>query len=104
MSYAQHTIIDGGCFVEKDFGMIFEYSSNVSEHGWDDKFSDAEENALAHSCTHVIYVRDCMKKNGVSTRLAIVKKTVAYVLTAENDEPAKLVKWNIKNNKKYNNA
>lgn len=102
MAYAQHSIKTGGCFIEKEFGKLFEYSTDVAEHGWDDKFSSDEENKLAASCTHVVYVGPdwCGQ---ISTRLAIVKKTVAYVLVSGEDYRCVFEKWNIKNREEYNN-
>lgn len=102
MAYAQHSIKTGGQFVEKEYGKLFEYSTDVAEHGWDNKFSSDEENKLAASCTHVVYVGPAF--NGkVDTRLAIVKKTVAYVLVSDENDRAVFEKWNIKNHKEYNN-
>lgn len=96
MGYAQHTNADVatqyrigspnplpillGRFVEKEFGHEFEYS----ERQWPDETFHPE-------LRHVVYVG-----NG-QTRLASVKKTVAYVLTGEGE----LQRWHIKQHKIY---
>ena len=103
MAYAQHTIKTGGCLIEKEYGKIFEYSTDVAEHGWDNRFSSEEENKLAASCTHVVYVGPSFDYS-VSTRLAIVKKTVAYVLVSDENDRAIFQKWYIKNHNEYNNV
>jgi hypothetical protein len=96
MAYAPLTaILDGkvlGCFVEKDFGKTFEYIEN----------QEMVLHPLAHSgknvrFPHLIFVGP----NGTETRDAIVKGTVAHVVTDETDDGYIIEKWDIKNHRKY---
>jgi len=72
-----------GCFTETEHGKLFEYA----ERRWPDDDFHPE-------LPHVIYVV------GGETRLANVLKTVAYVLTDEDE----LRKWNIKQHRNYDTS
>ena len=93
MAFAPNEIINTntiiGCFRHKKTNVLFEYSKE--EHN---------EWATSHGATHSIYVNDIF----CSTRAAIVKKTVVYVLVDE-DEYGNPVweKWPIKAHNVYNN-
>jgi hypothetical protein len=97
MSYAPHTNTDVqqqlrmgliptplpmlfGIFVEADYGHAFEYA----ERRWHD-------DSVKPEFPHVIYVGQG------EPRLALVKRTVAYVLTGEGE----VQKWNIKQHREY---
>jgi len=91
MAFAPNEIIDTnkvlGCFNHKETGALFEYSKEA-HNAW----------ATSQGATHSIYVNDIH----CSTRGAIVKKTVAYVMIDE-DERGNAVweKWPIKSHRVY---
>lgn len=96
MAYAPvNVIINGkvlGCFVESDYGKNFEYIENpelvlrpLSHGGKNVRFP------------HLIFVGP----NGTETRDAIVKGTVAHVVTDETDEGYIIEKWVINKHRKY---
>ena len=76
-----------GNFIEKDYGLYFEYSNNTT-----DLFPDYP---------HLVWVGDTIGA-GWCFRYANVKQTVAYICTNEDDNGPIVEKWNIKQNKKYN--
>lgn len=77
-----------GSFNEKDGGCFFEYAERLPGLFPDNFGTD---------CPHVVYVGP-----NAEMRLAIVKKTVAYVVTGERpDGSASYERWFIKNHRVY---
>lgn len=80
-----------GCFVEKDTGRCFEYSVND------------EPVDFAHNYPHKLWVGGSGK--GVAGmwgwRYANVKKTVAYIITDEDDGVPIVERWYLKSNVRY---
>lgn len=96
MAYAPFSsIMEGtvlGCFVEVDYGKNFEYIENpelilrpLSHGGKSVRFP------------HMIFVGP----NGTETRDAIVKGTVAHVVTDETEDGYTIEKWIIKKHRRY---
>ena len=80
-----------GCFDNSEFGTFFEYAERtVTSSDW--KFKPY----WAPEYKHLIFM-----SNG-TTRLATIKKTVAYIVIDEapNGEPIS-EKWSIKRHRKY---
>ena len=74
-----------GCFNEREFGKIFEYSDRLKGNQWQ-----------VEKYPHEIYVR------GNQVRVGKVLKTVAYIVIDEADDGSPVVhKWYIKNHRKY---
>ena len=71
MAYWTHTKDPIGCFVEKDVGNHFEYSHNDDPFSWCEDFP------------HKIWVGGVVNDQGY--RYGLVKKTVAYILTNDED-------------------
>lgn len=73
-----------GLFVEKDHGRYFEYQDNPNPES---------------PYPHQIFVGS----GGFDTeiRLALIKKTVAYIVVDETDQGFITEKWSIKNHSKY---
>lgn len=87
MSYYTHTQDPIGCFTEKEVGNCFEYSLN------DDPMHFCED------FPHKIWVGDFM---GSPYRYGLVKKTVAYICTDEDEFGLPVVeKWHLKKNVEY---
>jgi len=87
MAYFTHTKDPVGAFVEKEYGNVFEYSVN------DDPISFCED------FPHKIWVNDVV---GQGYRYGIVKKTVAYVCTDEDEFGLPVLeKWYLKKNNEY---
>jgi hypothetical protein len=78
-----------GCFREKDYGQLFEFSSN------------ADDNDLAKDYPHKIWV--CVPWSGIDQgfRYGNVKKTVVYIVTGEDENGPIVEKWKIKNHRFY---
>jgi len=72
-----------GEFQEKDFGKHFTFAENPYN----------EKGHFAEGFPHIIFVNDVF---GQGYRYAVVKKTVAYVITEEDSSGAVIEKWNIK--------
>jgi hypothetical protein len=90
MSYYTYTTAPIGRFVEKDCGNYFEYSLNDDEDGW------------ANHWPHKVWVGSEGPCGDRGYRYAHVKRTVAYVVTDEDDAGAPVVeKWSLKNNTRY---
>jgi|TARA_B110000908_G_C10206629_1_gene428076 hypothetical protein len=89
-SSTYHDIGDGsilGFFSEKECGNAFEFSKNP------------DNMAFCEDFPHVVWVGDSI---GSPYRYALVKKTVAYVVTDEDEFGLPVVqKWDIKNHKLY---
>jgi len=82
MSYAPAHISQdkiAGMFVEKDHGKTFEYMNATAFP--EDKFRDYK---------HLVFVGPNQE-----TRFALVKKTVAYIVTDETETGLVVEKWNI---------
>jgi len=79
-----------GEFTEKEFGNYFHYSENL----------DRKEGCEEWCCfPHLVWVGGC---SGFQYRYATVKKTVAYVVTDENDDGSPVIeKWFLKKNVEY---
>lgn len=93
MAYAPYGIhAVSGSFVEKDYGKTFEYVENpefvlhVPAHG-----------GKLTRFPHLIFVGP----RGEETRMALVKGSVAHVVTNETDFVFVVEKWNIKNHRRY---
>ena len=88
MAYFTHTVDPIGCFDEKEYGNPFEYSTNDQTHAW------------CKDWPHKIWVGDVVHAQGY--RYGLVKKTVAYVCTDEDEFGQPVVeKWNIKRHRNY---
>tara|TARA_B110000503_G_scaffold5725_1_gene7905 strand:+ start:250 stop:528 length:279 start_codon:yes stop_codon:yes gene_type:complete len=89
MAYWTHTVAPVGRFVEKDAGNTFEYSIN-------DDLSMPEY----YKFPHIVWVGGLVNDQGY--RYATVKKTVAYIVTDEDEYGNPVIeKWNIKQNVAY---
>ena len=87
MAYFTHTKDPVGAFVEKEYGNVFEYSVN------NDPISFCED------FPHKIWVNDVI---GQGYRYGVVKKTVAYVCTDEDELGLPVLeKWQLKQNREY---
>jgi hypothetical protein len=87
MSYYTHTQDPIGCFTEKEVGNYFEYSVN------DDPMHFCED------FPHKIWVGDQI---GSPYRYGLVKKTVVYICTDEDEFGLPVVeKWQLKKNVEY---
>ena len=87
MSYYTHTQDPIGCFTEKEVGNYFEYSVN------DDPMHFCED------FPHKIWVGDQI---GSPYRYGLVKKTVAYICTDEDEFGLPVTeKWYVKNHNQY---
>ena len=88
MAFWTHTVAPVGRFVEKEVGNYFEYSVN------DDDFDFCKDFA------HKVWVGGLVNDQGY--RYANVKKTVAYIVTDEDEYGQPVIeKWNIKQNVEY---
>jgi hypothetical protein len=86
---AVYPIREGGAFIEKDHGNLFEYDL----HG-EDTFA---------GYPHRVWVSE-NPVNDSGWRYALVKKTVAYIVTDEADDGQPVVeKWSIKGHRIYSN-
>ena len=86
---AVYPIREGGAFIEKDHGNLFEYDL----HG-EDTFA---------GYTHRVWVSE-NPVNDSGWRYALVKKTVVYIVTDEADDGQPVVqKWSIKAHRIYSN-
>ena len=84
-----HTHGDGsilGCFDEKEHGNFFEFSENREEYYTE--------------YPHKVWVMTPWHMDG-GWRFATVKKTVAYILTNDEDGNDVVEKWNIKKYREY---
>lgn len=97
MAYAPHGVMLLGSFVEKDHGKTFEYTDNPCKEM---VFHVPIHGEKLEQFPHLIFVGPLQE-----TRVALVKKTVAYVVTDEfvsNGTTFYTVeKWDIKNHRKY---
>ena len=90
MAYYTYTQAPIGRFVERDCGNYFEYSLNDDEDGW------------SNDWPHKVWVGSEGPCGDRGYRYAHVKRTVAYVVTDEDDAGAPVVeKWILKNNTRY---
>ena len=86
---AVYPIREGGAFIEKDHGNLFEYDL----HG-EDTFA---------VYPHRVWVSE-NPVNDSGWRYALVKKTVVYIVTDEADDGQPVVqKWSIKAHRIYSN-
>ena len=95
MSFAAINLSDdlAGCFNEKEYGRPFEYKKNPDMVLYPDLKTG--RNTVY---PHLIFVGP----RGDQVRMAMVKKTVAYVVVDEVDgDRAIIEKWDIKNNRTY---
>ena len=88
MSFYTYTKDPIGCFVEKDTGNYFEYSKN----------DDIE---WAENYPHKIWVGGEGVCGMRGWRHGKVKKTVAYIITDEDENGPVLERWFLKSNKEY---
>lgn len=88
MSFAPNGVKCLGSFVEKDYCHLFEYSVNDHAFDW----------ASQEDFPHLVWVGP----DQASPRYARVLKTVAYVVTDEDEFGQPVVeKWEIKKNRVY---
>ena len=95
MSFAAINLSDdlAGCFTEKDYGRPFEYKKNPDMVLYPDLKTG--RNTVY---PHLIFVGP----RGDQVRMALVKKTVAYVVVDEVEGDRSIIeKWDIKNNRTY---
>lgn len=103
--YYTHTVNPIGCFTEKDHGQYFEYSdmtwenigaqSNLGGPLYEESFENP------WNWPHMVWVGDTAG-GGQGWRHAKVLKTVAYVVTDEDDYGMPVVeKWKLKKNNEY---
>ena len=91
MAYWTHTKDPIGAFVEKDAGNTFEYSINDDEQEWC---------SWNKEYPHKVWVGGAVNDWGF--RYAVVKKTVAYIVTDEDEYGRPVVqKWQIKSQRDY---
>ena len=98
MSYAPLGISPvSGSFVERDYGHTFEYIDNPSKEM---VLHVPAHGGKLQNFPHMIFTGPLQE-----TRVALVKKTVAYVVTDEFESNGTtfytVEKWNIKNHRKY---
>jgi hypothetical protein len=87
MAFAPNTVKPIGGFVEKDYGKFFHFSENDTNHEFGSEYP------------HLIWVGPDYYEE---PRYARVLKTVAYVVTDEDEFGYPVVeKWDIKNFKSY---
>jgi hypothetical protein len=93
MAYYTYTKDPIGCFVERDTGNYFEYSTN------DDPLNNCNEDSL-----HKVWVGGEGVCGMRGYRYATVRKTVAYVVVDEDEYGLPVVeKWQLKKNRVYAN-
>lgn len=81
-----------GCFTEKQFGKRFTYKMNNEFHLHPDLKTGRNT-----EYPHLIDVGP----NADQVRMALVKKTVAYVVVDETENGFVIEKWQIKNKRTY---
>jgi len=91
MAFYTYTKDPIGCFVEKDTGNYFEYSENDC--------SDFEGNREHYP--HKVWVGGEGVCGMRGYRYANVKKTVAYIITDEDENGPVLERWFLKKNTEY---
>jgi hypothetical protein len=100
MAYAPshlYPIREGGSFVEKSYGKFFEYDLVPADH------STGDHAASVSGYPHRVWVSE-NPVNDSGWRYALVKKTVAYIVTDEADDGSPVVKkWFIKGRRIYDN-
>ncbi len=100
MAYAPsavYPIREGGSFVEKDHGKFFEYDLVPAGE------STGDHAASVSGYPHRVWVSE-NPVNDSGWRYALVKKTVAYIVTDEADDGQPVVqKWSIKDHQIYSN-
>jgi hypothetical protein len=95
MSFAAINLSDdlAGCFNEKEYGKPFEYKKNPDTVLYPDLRTG--RNTVY---PHLVFVGP----RGDQVRMALVKKTVAYVVVDEVDGNRSIIeKWGIKNHRFY---
>ena len=95
MAFAAINLSEGlsGCFNEKDYGRPFEYKRNPEMVLYPDLKTG--RNVVY---PHLVFVGP----NGDQVRMALVKKTVAYVVVDIDAEDRYVIeKWDIKNHRIY---
>jgi|TARA_R110000822_G_scaffold48453_4_gene127606 hypothetical protein len=104
MAYYTHTKDPIGCFTEKEAGNYFEYSNNPDIEEYYSCSLDENGGTPAYwRLPHLVWVGDTAG-GGSGYRYATVKKTVAYIVTDEDEHGAPVIeKWQLKNNKVYMN-
>jgi hypothetical protein len=85
-----------GQFTEKEFGKVFEVSENPEFMLHPDLKTGRNT-----QYPHLVWVTDPIPRIDCGYRVALVKKTVAYVVVDENDDGWVIEKWNIKNCRPY---
>lgn len=97
MAYAPHGVTVSGSFVEKDHSKTFEYVENPNKEM---VLHTPAHGGRLTQFPHLIYVGPLQE-----TRVALVKKTVAYVVTDEFESNGTtfytIEKWIIKNHREY---
>jgi hypothetical protein len=100
MAYAPSSVYpirEGGSFVEKSCGKFFEYDLVPADH------STGDHAASVSGYPHRVWVSE-NPVNDSGWRYALVKKTVAYIVTDEADDGQPIVqKWSIKGHQIYSN-
>ena len=87
-----YPIREGGSFVEKDHGNLFEYDLVPADHA-----------ASVSGYPHRVWVSE-NPVNDSGWRYALVKKTVAYIVVDEAEDGSPVVKkWSIKAHRIYSN-
>ena len=84
-----------GCFNEKEYGHLFEYSK--FNDGWEPVYEIKGEPVYF---PHKVWVTHPSHIDG-GYRHALVKKTVAYVVVDETENGFVVEKWDIKNQREY---
>jgi hypothetical protein len=94
MGYYTYTEAPIGNFIEKERGNNFEYSVNEEQ--------DAYSLSLVGDYPHKVWVGSLQIGGDSGWRYALVKKTVVYIVTDEDENGQPVAqKWNIKNNTQY---
>tara|TARA_R110002153_G_scaffold5889_1_gene27234 strand:+ start:100 stop:402 length:303 start_codon:yes stop_codon:yes gene_type:complete len=94
---AVYPIRQGGAFIEKDHGNLFEYDLVPADH------STGGHAASVSGYPHRVWVSE-NPVNDSGWRYALVKKTVVYIVTDEDESGQPVVqKWSIKAHRIYSN-
>ena len=100
MSFAPssvYPIIDGGCFIEREYGHLFEYD----KHGEGLVLHPDLATGRNTEYPHRVWVAE-RPFDESGWRYALVKKTVAYIVVDEDDTGRAVIqKWRIKGHRVY---
>ena len=93
MAFAPQTMEACGYFLEKDEGHLFEYQ-------FANEFEMFEVRGKRREFPHVVWVTSPWKMD-CGYRRALVLKTVAYIVTDEDENGPIIEKWHLKKHQEY---